>query len=244
MTCEDVKTQIENAKASETESWSEPRLAAHIASCAQCSHLVRDRQSLGKGLKLVRESLPPVSESLNATVLAGYRRFIAGRKVTSGQGVRQAYFPLLLRWGAITAFVLIAATIALYFTRKPVKTSVPPPTQASLTASAAIPSSRVESPQVQPAKRLALPARKNTGRSGLRPATRILASMPDDFRGLMYCDELSCDGAMDMVRVQLPASVLARPTSVFHPASANVNADVLIGPDGIARGIRIEGREF
>jgi hypothetical protein len=55
---------------------------------------------------------------------------------------------------------------------------------------------------------------------------------------------LSCDGAMDLIRVQLPSSLLARPASAFRQTSGPVNADVLIGPDGIARGIRIEEPEF
>jgi hypothetical protein len=53
----------------------------------------------------------------------------------------------------------------------------------------------------------------------------------------MYCDELSCGGAMDVIRVQLPAS-----TAALAPALSSggpVFADVLVGSDGIARGIRV-----
>jgi len=49
---------------------------------------------------------------------------------------------------------------------------------------------------------------------------------------------------MDMIRVQLPSSLLARPASAFRQTGGPVNADVLIGADGIARGIRIEERDF
>lgn len=54
----------------------------------------------------------------------------------------------------------------------------------------------------------------------------------------MYCDELSCGGVMELIRVQLPSSGI-EPGSASAPAKAPVIADVLVGPDGIARGIRI-----
>jgi hypothetical protein len=68
--------------------------------------------------------------------------------------------------------------------------------------------------------------------------------MPEGFRSLMYCDALSCSGDMDMIRVQLPASAMARQVPGFIQTSGSVTADVLVGPDGIARGIRLEEIEF
>lgn len=61
--------------------------------------------------------------------------------------------------------------------------------------------------------------------------------MPDGFRSLMYCDELSCGGAMDVLRIQLPPSAIGLMTA--EPSGNVVSADVLVGADGIARGIRI-----
>jgi hypothetical protein len=58
------------------------------------------------------------------------------------------------------------------------------------------------------------------------------------FKSLMYCDQFSCPGAMDVIHVQLSAPVLGvMPASVR--ASGVVSADILVGPDGIARGIRV-----
>jgi hypothetical protein len=59
-----------------------------------------------------------------------------------------------------------------------------------------------------------------------------------DFRSLMYCDELSCGGLLTVVRVEVPASDVAL-TPASNSASDMVVADVLVGSDGIARGIRI-----
>jgi hypothetical protein len=54
----------------------------------------------------------------------------------------------------------------------------------------------------------------------------------------MYCDALSCGGTLQLIRVQLSSSAAA-----FEPAAASpegaIYADVLVGSDGIARGIRV-----
>lgn len=62
--------------------------------------------------------------------------------------------------------------------------------------------------------------------------------LPTGFQSLMYCDQLSCAGAMDVIRVQLASPVLGV-SSVSPKASNFVSADVLVGSDGIARGIRV-----
>jgi hypothetical protein len=63
-------------------------------------------------------------------------------------------------------------------------------------------------------------------------------SIPEGFRSLIYCDELSCGGAMDVVRIQLQPSN-AGLVAAASQSSNVVSADVLVGADGIARGIRI-----
>jgi len=54
----------------------------------------------------------------------------------------------------------------------------------------------------------------------------------------MYCDQLSCAEAMEIIRVQLPTSMAGLTPGSTATGDA-VFADVLVGPDGIARGIRI-----
>lgn len=54
----------------------------------------------------------------------------------------------------------------------------------------------------------------------------------------MYCDELSCGGAMDVVRVELQPSDVGLMATAQQDRNA-IAADVLVGADGIARGIRI-----
>ena len=244
MTCEEIRTHIENGPKPQ-EFWSASGFAAHLRSCAECSQFVEQRQSLQKNLELVRESVSPVPESVEAAVLAGYRRFLAEGEAAPRAQVHKAYFSLLFGWGAVTALVLIATAIAFYPARKPTRTMADPSSRPpSLTAAAVMPRKAVAPPQIRPVRHTVSAARKHSPPSEVPSATASVASIPDDFRGLMYCDPLSCNGAMDIIRVQLPSSLLARPASAFHPTVGPVNADVLIGPDGIARGIRIEEREF
>jgi hypothetical protein len=53
----------------------------------------------------------------------------------------------------------------------------------------------------------------------------------------MYCDQLSCSGAMEVIRMNLPASALGMQSPLR--TSNLVAADVVVGPDGVARAIRI-----
>jgi hypothetical protein len=54
----------------------------------------------------------------------------------------------------------------------------------------------------------------------------------------MYCDAISCGGGMEVIRVQLPSQDF--PLMAGNAAADTViSADVLVGADGIARGIRI-----
>src|SRR5262249_28073995 len=69
---------------------------------------------------------------------------------------------------------------------------------------------------------------------------RTVVSLPGGFRSLMSCAELRCPRDMEMIRVQLPSSAMPRQVASFIRTSGSVTADVLVGPDGIARGIRLE----
>jgi hypothetical protein len=53
----------------------------------------------------------------------------------------------------------------------------------------------------------------------------------------MYCDQLSCSGALEVIRMNLPAASLG----LASPSRTSnfVAADVLVGSDGVARAIRI-----
>jgi hypothetical protein len=215
----------------------------HIAACADCRRFVEEQKELAKGLQLVRESVSPIPESLDATVLASYRKHFAERGRNDLAIVHRLRPALVLHWGAIAAATLAVAAL-LFYARKPVVVGTAPKTEQPI---ASLPPAQVVSKNVpiaekQPTRPVSTVTKQMRAPRPLdRPAissARVENPIPKEFRSLMYCDELSCAGAMDMIRVQLPSAMVARPVG-WTQTSSVVNADVLVGPDGIARGIRI-----
>ncbi|PSH05704.1 MAG: hypothetical protein CXZ00_00760 [Acidobacteria bacterium] len=58
------------------------------------------------------------------------------------------------------------------------------------------------------------------------------------YSNLMYCDPLTCSGPMQVVRIKVPVGRV-RPNLGQSIGNAFVNADVVVGPDGVARAIRV-----
>lgn len=209
--------------------------AEHLVHCADCVRFVEVQNELGAGLRLIRESVPELAASLDDAVLADYRKQIAEHPVPAHAILRRRRFAVLC-WSA-AALVMLASGILFFHGRKAV-TAI---TQPDLPQSVLAPS---------PAVTVAVPTRVSNPRRlhaashrALRPPSAPPVNMPEDplpagFRSLMYCDELSCGGGLEVIRVQLSSSLTALPSA---PNSTNgaVFADVLVGPDGIARGIRI-----
>lgn len=243
MTCEELHLYFENQSRGEAV-LPDPGMADHISGCEVCSRFVQEQSELRKGLRLIRDSVTAVPESLDAAVLASYRRRSAGR---SGPSPVLTLSPVVLRWSAVAAAVLVGVVLLWFHAHRTVTTAAAP-TVGQPTA---------ELPRIEvPANTRAAGHGTNSGKGGVQASTRkhpsrpmerpaaapvrASNSIPNGFRSLMYCDELSCTGDMDVIRVQLPSAVVARPVSGFAPTSGAVNAVVLVGPDGIARGIRIE----
>ncbi len=224
----------------------------HIASCANCRQFVCARKQLQEGLRLVRESAIPAPESLDATVLLAYRRHVAERESANLTPIQDRW--PLGRWRWALAAAVIVLSIGLYFSaRTPHGRIAEEATQS--------PAVHLPSPPVakkDPAQPVSLKpvqtaaSQKRTPHSATHPVTRTVENaptqvsltqrprpIPEEFRSLMYCDPLSCAGAMELIHVQLPSAFVTRPVSRVQ-RNGVVNADVLVGPDGIARGIRIE----
>ena len=187
-----------------------------------------------KSLSLVREAVPLIPESLDATVLANFRVQTSTPKRISLFSRRMQ----ILGWGAAAAAALLIAATLFMTTRKPIVSMAQPalPQTQVLTkvadtrpAQPAVPTRSASSPK-RPHRIVQRPALASNRRSD-PPADR--------FRSLMYCDELACAAPMDVIRVQLPSDFVAGPARGSMPASRTVTADVLIGSDGIARGFRI-----
>lgn len=234
-------------------------LVGHANSCSTCRQFVEARTELGANLRLLRNSSPPISASLDGAVLANYRSYVAelhpvppkasatgkrelARFAKSAPARKQVNLLAAFGWTAALAAAMIVTRLqlSLFFPSEDTIASKAQSHTVPLLKAPQITNNGYEGTMVPAKAELARP-RVPSHRAGRKKPDHSLteqASVPPvGFRSLMYCDQLSCAGAMQIVRVQLSSS------AEFMPASMRTNqvvlADVLVGPDGIARGIRI-----
>jgi hypothetical protein len=233
MTCHELRLYFEDPSRTDDKF---PREAEHLAHCTECAHFIEARRELGAGLRLVRESAPEPSAALEAAVLANYWRRIAGDPTHVRSRTRRFR---VVAWTAAAAAVLALAGALLHPARRlersksKIELAQRPITETSAFERRA---SSVPWTNTASAPKTRLRSARQPRRDPQVATTKSPAS--EDFRSLMYCDALSCGGAMQLIRVQLPSSAAA-----FEPAAAApyeaIYADVLVGSDGIARGIRV-----
>src|ERR1700751_6085893 len=77
MTCEELRLYFEDHLRDAEVPSDRGAVAEHTAICADCSLFVAEQSELGKNLRLVRESAPRLSESVDASVVRSYRRHMA-----------------------------------------------------------------------------------------------------------------------------------------------------------------------
>lgn len=221
-----------------------PRLSLeaerHLVGCVSCRGFVETQKELFAGLRLLRGESPKVPASLDAAVLAVYReRMAVPTLVRIGSRWRiAALWPL----AAAAVGVVIAATLFVSRPHKAIDSHVQP-----LAVKQVRPASESQDQEIahvpRKEKEKAVPiATKGRPRLPVEqrvsvPASAVLQASSQEFRSLMYCDELSCDGGMDVVRVELPTLLPELPGTSRGPRT--ISADVLVGADGFARGIRI-----
>jgi len=243
MTCQEVAMRLNEIEregslpATERES-----VAAHLSACVKCHALVEERRELANSLKLVRASAPFASEQLDVRVLADYRQFISDRRNAPR---RMFARPWILAWsGVAMAGVLLAVGFLAMRPHKTVATPASRTVQQTVAESPATPETvhagTIRATQSAKVPHTSKPRHRVARAEQSRAAAEVVHSLPDDFRRLMYCDELSCAQDMDMIHIQLPTAFALRSGRFVPQSGGLVNADVLVGPDGIARGIRFE----
>ena len=251
MTCEELRSCVEENFRGSDMGWNQGEVAEHVSACAQCCRFVEEQTGLARNLISVRRLAGEVPETVDAAMVARYRLFVGERD----QRVPASRFlPFLAwrvwAWGAAVAAVLLVTAFWLFSPKRAVTTAhtptpAPAPTIPVPVAQVATPIPVVRAPGRD--VRGNVSTKDTVKHHASRPAeapVRVARSLPEGFRSLMYCDALSCPDAMDMIRVQLPASAMPRQLPGFVQTSGSVTADVLVGPDGIARGIRFEEIEF
>lgn len=217
-------------------------LAEHVAACPECNRFIEEQRELAKYLHVLRDSAPAIPASLDLAAVANYRSYVSERSgsAASAPVTRRINGRGALGWAAAVAFAVVVAYggTLLFIPRQRIwidrqdtaRQPVVPPTQ------------RMANKETTRAQEITRKAPRSHGDSVNRANAASVAernnSFPTRFQSLMYCDQISCPGAMDVIRVRLPSPVLG-----LTPASARTNgavsAEVLVGPDGIARGIRV-----
>jgi len=214
----------------------------HVSHCASCRGLADKRKEVLASLRLLRESAPTMTASLDAAVLASYRQRMAIPQLisTGSRWKRPGIWRLAA--AAAVAVVILAAAALVRRTASSGKSHAQQPPATEIARTSVPESPKAAQPGEHSNRRnvaKATPRRPNDPDAySLRVTPPIRQDDSQGFRSLMYCDELSCEGGMDVVRVELPALPAG-----FLPAPnmpiRSVSADVLVGADGFARGIRI-----
>lgn len=234
-------------------------IAEHAALCSDCNRFLEEQRELQASLRMMRDSAPEVPHSLDAAVLAGYRQYASAKSsVRVAPARKRINFIAALAWSAaLVAAIFIAGEGLHPFwpTEDAVTSTIQPPAVPAQAAPQTATHPTVAVQQPSPGRRASTSAIRQALATRPKTAAQHVADikpsapqtenstataadqLPVGFRSLMYCDALSCGGPMQMIRVQLPPSA-AGLTSGSAP-SEMVYADVLVGPDGIARGIRI-----
>ena len=242
MTCNELHDHVESSSLRFlTEGGVGADVAAHIEHCSACRQWIEIEEQLSNQLHLLRDNAPVIPGTLDEGVLKGYRAQIQAVSSFS-PATKPMRLMSTLVWRAAIAAVLLVGAIILFGNHKgpspqatakvqptPIAASTQPENQVKSETPKTIADVRVATTRVHHRTTV-----KKTENTSAEAATNPL---PPDFRNLMYCDQLSCSGAMEVIRMNLPASALGMSSP---PRTSNVvAADVVVGPDGVARAIRI-----
>lgn len=233
MTCRQLRSYLDHLGGDVREL--SPEAGRHVSNCAPCRELANTWNEAQASLRLLRESAPKVANSVDSAVLARYREHMTVPQPSTHS--RWSYLLAHWRLAALTtaALVIFAGVLLVRKTSNPANAPAQPQ-HATEIAKNSMPDTNATS---------ARPRKTTSRKSNAAIATHQVAIAPpirhddsQEFRSLMYCDELSCEGGMDVVRLELPSF-----PSGFLPGSTTparrVSAEVLVGADGFARGIRI-----
>lgn len=244
MTCKQLRAYRDDSWAAIDLQSDSAQFAEHLAICSECSRVVREQEELAKSLREMRDSAPTVPACVDRAVLAKFRAYVAGESrarvpvsLRARINLREAVgMAVALTFAAIVAY----GAMLLFF-----------PAQRSWMDRSPTPRQPIGAPQTmatvsKPIAAERQPARKQP--KSFAPAARHRnysasvsgqdGSVPTRFQTLMYCDPISCPGTMEIIRVQLTSPVLGVAPG-WARANGVISAEVLVGPDGIARGIRV-----
>ena len=205
-----------------------PALLAHARECHVCALRVDSELAL-------RESLLSLADSSRSATPSA---LVKDNLLAELARKAPAPAPRRMFWGfaLAAAAVLCIAAVVLFWRSKaqqvPAQVAVQPSAPAPKIA--ALPKVQ-EPPKQQPPKQQPVVTAAARPRRTVSPRQTQQVAAPNDFYPVVMCDSLSCAGPMFSVRVELPRS----PLVIRSGASRTVQADLLVGEDGLVRGVRV-----
>jgi hypothetical protein len=245
MTCRRLRRYFEDSLGVNADVQAIPaEVVEHLKSCSTCTHFIEAQTQLGANLRLLRNFPPPILTSLDVAVLANYRTWMSQRRSSvKSVPLRKRISPLTaLAWAAAVSFAIIVAcgATALFWPPVRVLTSREQQRAAPTPKPSQLPVKSEDNAALEKPVSNKTEAHPHSVKRGRTSATVAQERdlLPPGFRTLMYCDQLSCSGDMQVIRVQVPSRALGL-LSASAQGNDVISADVLVGSDGIARGIRI-----
>jgi hypothetical protein len=197
-----------------------PELLSHARSCESCGQLIDRELRLRVVLTELADSSrrsepsPSVKHNLLAALHATYP-------------VRSKRKSFVLRFALAAAIVCLGIGIALFYHPHPRPNNVVITTHAPQTPPKTV------SPTFSAAAVATVSTPKPTRPSHKRVQQQAIST--NGFYPLVMCDSITCASPTVAVRVELQASPLAGRDG----KSRNVMADLLVGEDGLVRGVRV-----
>jgi len=248
MTCKELRSQLEDHDLGR-HIVDSVAVAEHASGCAECSQFLDEQRELEASLRLLRESTPVISHSADSAILEAYRQHAVANASFRQQPVpRRVTVKGAFAWaGALALAIVVAGAVLTFFS--PAHETASPPVQLQNEAASQSAKSPEAPVQDKDRSRVAPTVATNAVKHKVRiqrveatPTAAEVVNVPDPlpggFRSLMFCDPVSCGGPMQMIRVELPPSA-AGLASNATASSETVYAEVLVGSDGLAPGIRV-----
>jgi hypothetical protein len=235
----------------------EEPLAAHASECGSCREWLESHRTLGNALHALSSETAKqqAGPQVEQAVLQAFRNHdfappvvVMPRRATSSLWTLSRVFEYGA-YAAVAAALIVGVFLGARLLRDsqgkttPTRASVAAtPTSGSIKATTDVQSGTTERPVVAATDKLAASVDvKNPAAAVKRsePAQTTTATSTRESAGyvpLMLCDPLICSGDEQVVRMELPVMGSA---SADGSSGQTVVADVVIGEDGLVRGMRI-----
>jgi hypothetical protein len=253
MNCQDYELLVLRlARERLLEAAARDRARAHAEACARCAARLAEERALLVGVRLVNVEIAKegAPSRLEAELLRAFREHAAVTPVPDTGAPPAVNRPVPRRALAVAAVILISITAASTLRQMSGSPERREGAQ-SITSVPSVPTDRPHEPSAPQPNPLINDERKlargRVGNVRVRPARRRPgpldtreAEVATHFFPLPDADDFNSLESGQVVRLELPGSALEEMGLPFDVVTAGktVTADVVVGPDGVARAIR------